>query len=325
MSRDTVIIVSPYPAAANNGNWRTAERWARMLAGLYNVRIQTEWAGDDADVMIALHARRSGLSIARWAGGAERRPLGVVLTGTDLHRDIGSDLSAQRSLTLATSLVVLHELGIEALPAAHRAKARVILQSTTPRRVVPKTSTRLRAIMVGHLREEKSPRTLFAAARRLPLDAGIRIDHVGGPLDAQLGAAAAECMAGCANYNWLGDCSHTETRNRIQRAHVLIHASQMEGGANVIVEALQSGTPVLASRIPGNVGLLGADYPGYFEWGDDARLAEFLMECRATQQDRNGLLAILAMYCIRRAPLFDPAREQQHLRDWVHDLLEPRA
>ena len=79
------------------------------------------------------------------------------------------------------------------------------------------------------------------------------------------------------HYRWLGGLSHAETRARIQRAHVLVHASKMEGGAHVILEAVQSGTPVLASRIDGNVGMLGRDYAGYFALGDDAALAELLL------------------------------------------------
>jgi glycosyltransferase involved in cell wall biosynthesis len=59
------------------------------------------------------------------------------------------------------------------------------------------------------------------------------------------------------NYRWLGALPHESTRRRIQAAHVLVHSSRMEGGAHVVIEAVTSGTPVLASRIPGNLGLLG--------------------------------------------------------------------
>jgi len=41
----------------------------------------------------------------------------------------------------------------------------------------------------------------------------------------------------------------------------------------VIIEALASGTPVLASRIDGNLGLLGDDYAGVFEPGEATGLA----------------------------------------------------
>ena len=52
--------------------------------------------------------------------------------------------------------------------------------------------------------------------------------------------------------------------------------SRMEGGANVVCEALRIGVPVIASRISGNVGLLGADYPAYFPVEDERALARLL-------------------------------------------------
>lgn len=65
-----------------------------------------------------------------------------------------------------------------------------------------------------------------------------------------------------------------------QGAHVLVHPSRMEGGAHVVIEAVLSGTPVLASRIDGNVGLLGKDYAGYFPVGDAGGLAALLQLVR---------------------------------------------
>lgn len=125
--------------------------------------------------MLALHARRSAEAVLAWHTQRGACGLGRVLTGTDLYRDIEHDTSAQRSLALAASLVVLNPLGLRALPAPHRDRARVILQSTTTRQVLPKSARRLRAVMVGHLRAEKDPPTLMAAARQLPADAGIHI------------------------------------------------------------------------------------------------------------------------------------------------------
>jgi glycosyltransferase involved in cell wall biosynthesis len=118
----------------------------------------------------------------------------------------------------------------------------------------------------------------------------------------------------------LGAQPHEATRRRIQRAHVLVHTSRMEGGAHVVMEAVCSGTPVLASRIDGNVGMLGADYAGYFEPGNAAQLAHLLQLARATQHQADGLLARLAAQCARRAPLFAPKAEQQALLNLVADL-----
>jgi glycosyltransferase involved in cell wall biosynthesis len=115
-------------------------------------------------------------------------------------------------------------------------------------------------------------------------------------------------------------------RQRIQRAHVLVHTSHMEGGAHVIMEAITSGTPVLASRIPGNVGMLGEDYAGYFPPGDAAALADLLRRC-ATRPDAPGsaagsvYLRQLKAQCARRAVLFAPAREQRSLHHLIQDLL----
>jgi putative glycosyltransferase (TIGR04348 family) len=322
MQKRRIVIVSPALADANNGNWQTARRWQGLLSP-HTVRIVKQWpdaqaAGDD--VMLALHARRSADSVQAWHSQRGQRGLGVVLTGTDLYRDIATDAQAQQSLALAHSLVVLQGLGIRSLPPEHQAKARVIFQSTGTRQTLPKTTRHVRAVMVGHLREEKDPLTLMAAARLLPADSGVLIDHIGAALDPALGQAAQATQAQCSHYRWLGAVPHAQTLQRIQRAHLLVHTSRMEGGAHVLMEAICSGTPVLASRIDGNVGLLGEDYAGLFEPGDAQALARALIECR---EQGSGLLAHLGAQCALRAPLFDPSAERAALHRWVQDLWTP--
>ena len=321
MQKLRVVIVSPALADANNGNWQTARRWQQLLSA-HSARIVRQWpdalAGDD-DVMLALHARRSADAVLAWHARHGQRGLGLVLTGTDLYRDIADDPQAQRSLALAHSLVVLQGLGVRSLPSAHQAKARVIFQSTGTRQTLPKTTRHLRVVMVGHLREEKDPLTLMAAARLLPPDAGVLIDHIGAALDPALGQAAEATQAQCPHYRWLGALPHAQTLQRIQRAHLLVHCSRMEGGAHVLMEAVCSGTPVLASRIDGNVGLLGEDYAGFFEPGDAQALAHFLQACRMPQ-DGHSLVAHLRHQCALRAPLFEPQAERAALHRWVQDL-----
>jgi putative glycosyltransferase (TIGR04348 family) len=317
----SIVIVSPASADANNGNWQTARRWQLMLQSRYSVRIVKHWVpGSSATndrVMLALHARRSADSIAAWAGTGAGVGLAVVLTGTDLYRDIESDPAAQASLRLANQLVVLQERGIDALPEAVRGKARVIFQSCDERATLAKTEAHLRVTMVGHLRDEKSPDTLFAAAQLLNASDGIYIDHIGAPLDAALAAQARATAAACPHYRWLDAQPHEATRRHIQRAHVLVHCSKMEGGAHVVLEAVRSGTPVVASRIPGNVGMLGADYSGYFDWGDAQGLADVLHRL-ATD---NRLMDLLKKQCAERAALFAPEAEHDALHHLVVDLL----
>ena len=316
--KPAVVIVTPALRQANNGNWQTARRWAGMLAGAYRVRITDAWTDGDEALMLALHARRSAASIAAWRQRHGARALALVLTGTDLYRDIATDPAAQRSLQLADRLVVLHETAPQQLPPALRAKCVVSFQSASAWQRLVKPAGRLRALMVGHLREEKSPQTYFEAARRLAGRADIHLDHIGAPLDAALGEAARATAADCPNYRWLGALSHAQTRRRIQAAHVLVHASVMEGGAHVVIEAVRSGTPVIASAIAGNIGLLGADYAGCFAWGDAAALATLLERAR----DEPAMLAALERQCDARAPLFEPAHERATLLALAADLLE---
>ncbi len=320
MRKPLILIASPALADANNGNWQTAWRWSRLLAGHYRTQIVRDWQPGqypEAVALLALHARRVAAPIAAWAVAHPGRGLAVVLTGTDLYRDIQSDTAAQRSLALAQQLVVLQEQGPQALPLEWRGKTRVIFQSTTVRRTLAKTTRHLRAVMVGHLREEKSPDTLWAAARLLRAQPDIHIDHIGAALDPALGKAAQATMAQCPNYRWLGGLTHEATRRHIQRAHVLVHTSRMEGGAHAIMEAVCSGTPVLASRIDGNVGMLGPDYGGYFPWGDAVALAGLLRACR----DDTGRIPALQAQCRLRAPLFEPAAERAALLALLHDLI----
>ena len=327
MKIPSVVIVTPALADANNGNWQTALRWQQLLSSTCHARIVQAWpdgpeASEDV-VMIALHARRSASSIDAWSKANRGRGLAVVLTGTDLYGDIQTDAYAKRSLALAQAIVVLQECGPAALPEKWRHKTRVIFQSTTARRAQEKTRRHLRAVMVGHLREEKSPQTLFAAARLLQNETDIFIGHIGTALDPRLGKLARATEAACSHYRWWGGLPHEAVRRRIQRAHVLVHASRVEGGAHVVMEAICSGTPVLASRIPGNVGMLGAAYTGYFEHGNAQELADLLMHCRdaVIRGTKGGLMPWLQAQCLKRMPLFEPAAEKRSLGRLIGDLL----
>jgi putative glycosyltransferase (TIGR04348 family) len=326
MKKPSLCIVTPALADANNGNWQTARRWAHMLAGHYRVRLAKQWpdsptTDDGTDILLALHARRSAASVAAWAQAHPTKPLVLALTGTDLYRDIATDASAQQSLALAHRLVVLQEQGPHELPEALRSKCRVVFQSSTARQTLPKTHAHLRAVMVGHLREEKSPQTLFEAARLIQPDEGVYLDHVGHALDPVLGEAARQTQRDCPHYRWLGGQPHAATRGRIQRAHLLVHPSRMEGGAHVIMEAVLCGTPVLASRVPGNVGMLGSGYAGYFAPGDASALVALLRRCRSELAQGGGTLASLQAQCAARAPLFSPQAERAALLAVLAELV----
>ncbi len=322
-NRGSIVIVSPALAEANNGNWQTARRWQRLLSRRQS-RIVREWPDDpsaDDRVMLALHARRSAPSIEAWHRHRGSTGLGVLLTGTDLYRDLPArEPAARRSIALAGSIAVLQPLAHRSLPPEHRERARVIVASCSPRPSLRKTNRHLRVVMVGHLRGEKDPLTLMECARRLGRSDSIFIDHIGAALDPALGEAARRTADECPHYRWLGALSHRQTLQRIQRAHLLVHASRMEGGAHAVMEAVCSGTPVLASAIDGNLGLLGEDYPGVFPVGDAQALVALLRLCRAEQCAPRGLLSMLKERCEPLRPRFDPAVERAALLSWVAEL-----
>lgn len=320
--RKHIVIVSPASARENNGNWQTASRWARFLRAVHRVEIAGAWpgTGDNGapDLMIALHARRSAAALAAFADAHPGRPAILVLTGTDLYRDIALDAAARASLEHAHALVLLQPAGLALLPEALQAKAHVIYQSAPGLRPhARKGQARFADIcMVGHLREEKDPLTYIGAAGMVTHPAA-RLLHIGGALDPALGQAALDAQAANPRYRWLGALPHAAARQRLKRCRAMAISSRMEGGANVIIEAVTSGVPVLASSIDGNRGMLGEDYAGYFAPGDAAALAllidRIIGDC--------GFDALLRRQCAARAPLFLPDAEQAAVRDLVDNLL----
>lgn len=318
-------IITPAFAAANNGNWRTATRWRRCLADDARVTLRAAGvepaAGAAPDAAIALHAQRSAESIDRLARAGV--PVAVVLTGTDLYRDLPRAAAARRSLALATRLVVLQADGVRRIAAidpALAAKTVVIEQSARAILRRPPPRRRLDLVFVGHLREEKDPRTAVRALRHLASPPGarpVRLTLIGDTLDPALGTELAQAASADPRIVLAGPLRHAAARARIARAHALVLPSRMEGGANVLIEAVRSGVPVLASRIGGSTGLLGDDYPGLFEVGDDRALARLIERLR----DDVAFASTLQARCAAAAPRFEPARECMQVRALAAALL----
>jgi putative glycosyltransferase (TIGR04348 family) len=312
-----IALITPYPPASRNGNAHTALRWARFLrAAGHRVKVAVEWDGQPADLMIALHARRSHPAIAAFTQAFPHRPLIVVLTGTDLYRDIRADPSARRSLELASRLVVLQERGPDELETHLHVKTRVIYQSAPSVLPAPKRMRTFDICVVAHLREEKDPLRAAYASELLPPDSRIRVLHVGEALTAQMAEEAGRCRQ-FARWKWLGSRRHGETRRIIAGCRMLVQSSRMEGGANSIVEAVTAGVPVLASDILGNVGMLGEDYSGYYPLADSRALAALMYRAEIDMSFSAGLAA----QCAERAPLFVPARECAAVQNLINECM----
>jgi putative glycosyltransferase (TIGR04348 family) len=316
-------IVTPAPPGSRHGNRNTAQRWARHLRALgHRTHIELEWNegergyGRDYDLLIALHARRSHGSIKAWKTAHPRRPLVLVLTGTDLYRDIRSENDARESLALADRMVVLQPRGLAELDAALRAKTRVIFQSVRAvRRQAPPRGYFL-ATVIGHLREEKDPFRAARALAHLPRSA-MRVVHLGKAMTPETGREARALMRAEPRYRWLGELDHTRAMRWLARSHVMVISSRMEGGAHVVSEAIGIGVPVIASAISGNIGLLGEDYPGYYPVANDAALAELL----ARAQSDPAWLASLETAVKARRREVDPAAEREAIAGLIADLI----
>ena len=274
------------------------------------MRVQTTWDGRPTDAMIALHARKSHDAIARFASMYPDRLLVVALTGTDLYRDILDDTAAQRSLALASKLIVLQGLGADALPMALRNKVHVVVQSARPVRRYPPLSRSFEICVSGHLREEKDPFRTVAALARLPDHRHLRVTHVGGAMRPAMEQDAIAWMAREPRYHWLGEVPGWKAARILGRSRVMVISSRLEGGANVVSEAITAGVPVIASLIPGNVGLLGSDYSGYYPVEDDKALARLIVRAETDA----GFLARLEAACIARRPLTTRDAEKAALR-----------
>jgi putative glycosyltransferase (TIGR04348 family) len=299
----------------------TAERWARLLRELgHRATVEPAYAGGPCDLLVALHARRSARSVARSRRVAPDRPVVLALTGTDLYADLRRSRSARRALAAADVLLVLQPLARRAVPAAHRDRVVVVLQSVRPVRRAPRKARGFRVCVLGHLRPVKDPFRAALAARRLPAASRVRVVHAGAALTRAMARRARAEEARNPRWRWRGDLPRTAALRLLSGSRLAVLSSRSEGGANVIGEALVHGVPLLASRIPGSVGLLGARWPGWFPAGDTAALAARMR--RAETDPR--FLARLSRAGRRLAPRFSPARERRAWRDLLRRLVPER-
>jgi putative glycosyltransferase (TIGR04348 family) len=258
----------------------------------------------------------------RFRGQYPHGPLIVALTGTDLYRDIHRSLPARQSLETADRLVVLQPCGRDELRPHLRRKIRVIYQSAQPLVTPPAKNWRFFDVCVlGHLRQEKDPLRTALALGLLPAESKARVIHAGQALSEALAKQARRLMARESRYRWIGEVPRWKARRLLARSRLLVLSSRMEGGANVISEAVVEGVPVLASHISGSVGLLGPHYPGFFEVGDTEALARLLWQAESEARFYQRLHDA----CVRRAPLFQPKHERASWESLLHELTPPCA
>ena len=312
-------IITPAAVRSLNGNRATALRWAGFLRQLgHHVSIDTEWHGTAYDLMVALHAWRSADAVAAYKQQYPQHPLVLAMTGTDLYRFIKSHPEPTlQSISYADRLVTLHQLAARVLPESARHKVHVIHQSAIPLPKPAKRSVRhFDVCVVGHLREEKDSLRAAYAVRDLPQSSRIRVLHYGKAHNEDWAQYAQQEMKINPRYRWFGEVPHGKIRRAYSACHLMVLPSIMEGGANVISEAIVAGLPVIASEIDGSVGLLGKDYAGYFPVQDTDKLRQLLLKAETDP----AYLQMLTEQCSKRASQFTRDAEKQAWADLLSDM-----
>jgi putative glycosyltransferase (TIGR04348 family) len=316
MSR--IVIVSPARPGVVTGNSVTAERWRNILKSLgHQVQVLPELGPERLDVLIALHATKSAVSVKRASRQSGVRIV-VALTGTDLYQDLARSKRPWESLELADRIVLLQPLGLRELPPDLRQKSSVVRQS-----VPKKTGLRTRSgkrtfdvVVLSNLRTVKDPLRAAHAASHLPAGSRVRILHAGGALDRAWEKRAGDEMHRNPRYVWTGELSQVRARSLLMRGDLLVVSSLSEGGANVLSEAIVAGVPVLASDIPGNVGILGRRYSGYFPVADTQALTHLIHRAETDKVFYRSLSSQIKTL----APLFHPDREREAWRELLISL-----
>lgn len=232
----------------------------------------------ELSVFVVLNAWRSAATLRRFQENQPKVPCVVLLTGTDIFPNIAAHPEALESLRRATAIVSWHR-EIE-LPAEFHAKWQVIPKSVPdapPWLATPGDSRRV--MVLAHLRRVKDPFCAAQALTQLPKTSHISVELVGQEREDGFAEQAKAWERRTPHFAWLGGIDRAAIWEKLRTTWLTINSSELEGGANAVLESVAIGVPVLASAISGNYGLLGRDYAGYFPAGNPTALAALLTHC----------------------------------------------
>ena len=307
-----ILISSAYALHTQKGNSITAKRVAALLqsAGHQATAICTKTL-PSCDIVIALHATKTLANSRQFKKANPSGQLIIYLTGTDLYKDQQQNSDDfYEALELADHLVVSQPASLDSIPNQFLEKSSVVPASVLLPALEDIDPPQQPSVsLVGHLRAVKNPFLLNKALQALP-ELALHAYALGGALDPEMGEVAKDFEREDTRYQWLEDVPYQKALSWIQQSTLMLNTSHSEGGSNAIAESVALGTPVLASKIEGNIGILGTDYSGYFEPDNAASLAQ-LIQRSLTDSD---FLAQLQQQIDERQELFSPERE---LRAWL--------
>ena len=312
-----LTIVTPHGPSSATGNFTTARRISWLLKDTaVKCKVVEQWNGEACDTLLAIHAEKSGRSIDSFASQCPGQPIIVLLAGTDIYQ---RKLSRRclKSLDLADRLVALQPLAAQQLPARLRRKTLTIYQAArAPEKPAPPMASAFEVCVVSNLRYVKDPLRTALAIRDIPSELRVFVTHIGRALDEALAERARKEMANNRRYRWFGQRPPHQALKLIERSRLFVNSSRSEGGANVISEAIACGTPILASRVAGNIGLLGDDYPGLFRCGSTSELREMILFAQAEPH----WLKLLQQRLVELQPAFTPEAEREAWLELLEEL-----
>ncbi len=186
-----------------------------------------------------------------------------------------------RSRSLAT---LLANAGVEPakLHAVHNGTDTALFHSG------PKTGKDKTVLFVGNLLPVKNPELLLRAFARLDGDTQLVIAGKG-PMRPQLEQLAAS-LGITPRVQFLGPQLAPQIAEQMRLADVLCMSSLNEGLPNVVIEAMASGLPVIATHVGGIHEVIDAPWKGTLvPSGNDAMLAGALREALARPLDRTRI------------------------------------
>lgn len=228
--------------------------------------------GFDFDLIDAHYFYPDGVA-AIWLGRYFGKPVTITGRGTDLNLIPQYMLPRkliQAAIRSSAGMITVCQALKEPLLAlgAEDARVRVLRNGVdlTMFRPMERASvraklglTRTTLASVGHLIARKAHDIVIKAMRLLP-DCDLLIAG-DGPEDAALRALAKE--QGVADrVRFLGRLGHAELREVYAASDILVLASSREGWANVLLEAMACGTPVVASNVWGTPEVVAAPEAG---------------------------------------------------------------
>ena len=289
-----IKIFSPTRDKVVTGNYVTAKRYAYHLQNLGHKvftcnGFEEKVNGEGVRCAFVLHAEKGFPVVKELA--AKNIPVVLVLTGTDLYKDVISTKKSKRdnclrSIQIASAIVVLHEnaasdlLKVVSIP---RDRIFVVLQSVVDfkkRTFFFKKKNYYKILMLSNIREEKGIIVAISGflefLKNIDARTKFTLDHIGGVLDQDYFKKITNLLEGVKSVSFLGSIEKGKLQTMLASYDLLLHSSFIEGGSLVIQEAQNAGLPIIASDISCHTALLGSTYVGLHSVGAAKDVSEKL-------------------------------------------------